>query len=91
MLQTPCPRRHEITNNDIAHLLFECSDPNILSTRTLVLGLYEEFDPELDLYIKTTSPLEAARVMTGLQTVNSKTATDLLLKVAQEELLAFLT
>ena len=52
---------------------------------------YREADPALEEFIKSSSPLAATRVMTGLQLLNSSEANASLLKVAVLTLSKFYT
>ncbi len=64
------------------HALLECQHALCLDLRYQMWQAYHDADPALENYIKSSLPMVATRVMTGLQLLDSAEANASLLKVA---------
>jgi hypothetical protein len=79
LCNTPMP-------NPAIHYLITCQHPLKQLQRNNVWEAYRNADPELETFIKTQTTSTAARIMTGLQPINSSKAMSTMLEVGQDML-----
>ena len=86
--QTPrlCRFCNILTANKILHRVYECQHPLCVLTRTQVFRSIKNSFPSLADFLQSCSSMVGARVMTGLQLVNSAEAMSLMREVTQSKL-----
>jgi hypothetical protein len=77
-----CPLCGSNPSSPTIHALLECQHSLCLALRYQLWQAYQDAEPDLKAYIKSSPPLVATRVMTGLQLLNSPEANASVLKVA---------
>ena len=85
----PCTKCGVLTSSPTLHALLECQHAlcsGCSALRHQLWQAYQRADPALEEYIKSSPPMVATRVMTGLQLLNSTEANASVLKVAVQTL-----
>jgi hypothetical protein len=85
-ITSECTLCNDPMPNPITHYLISCQHPLKKLQRNIVWEAYCKADPDLETFIKSQDPSTAARIMTGLQPLNSSMAMSTMLEVGQDTL-----